>query len=91
MRWLRRKLRHWLNEEDEIKLSRGIVVERDHDRLSQNGMNFCLYKAVGGHILESRAYNPKTDRSEGTLYMIHEDQDFAKQVAQSIMLEQIKL
>jgi hypothetical protein len=91
MNWLRKKLRRWLNEEDEIKLSRGIVVERDHDRLSQNGMNFCLYKAVGGHILESRVYNPKIDRSEGTLYMIHEDQDFARQVAQAIMLEQIKL
>jgi|GEM_PF-4499513 len=28
---------------------------------------------------------------EGTLYMIHEDEDFAKQVAQAIMLEQMKL
>jgi hypothetical protein len=91
MNWLRRKLRHWLNEEDEIKLARATVIERDHDRPSQNGMNFCLYKAVGGHILESRAYNQKTDRTEGTLYMIHEDDDFAKQVAQAIMLEQMKL
>jgi hypothetical protein len=91
MRWLKRKLRNWLNEEDEIKVSRGIVVERDHDRPSQNGMNFCLYKAVGGHILESRVYNQKTDRTDGTLYMIHEDKDFAKQVAQAIMLEQMKL
>jgi hypothetical protein len=91
MRWLKRKLRNWLNEEDEIKLSRATLVERDHDRPSQNGMNFCLYKAVGGHILESRAYNQKTDRTDGTLYMIHEDQDFAKQVAQAIMLEQMKL
>jgi hypothetical protein len=54
-------------------------------------MNFCLYTAVGGHILESRTYNSKTDRTEGTLYMIHEDEDFAKQVAQAIMLEQMKL
>jgi hypothetical protein len=91
MNWLRRKLRRWLNEEDEIKLARATVIERDHDRPSQNGMNFCLYRAVGGHILESRAYNPKTDRTDGTLYMIHEDQDFAKQVAQAIMLEQMKL
>jgi hypothetical protein len=91
MNWLRRKLRRWLNEEDEIKLARATVIERDHDRPSQNGMNFCLYKAVGGHILESRVYSQKTDRTEGTLYMIHEDQDFAKQVAQAIMLEQMKL
>jgi hypothetical protein len=90
MKWLKRKLRNWLNEED-IQLERGIVVERDRSAPSQNGMNFCLYTAVGGHILESRVYNPKTDRSDGTLYMIHEDQDFAKQVAQAIMLEQMKL
>ena len=90
MNWLKRKIRNWLNEED-IQLSRVEVVERDRNSPSQNGMNFCLYKAVGGHILESRTYNQKTDRTEGTLYMIHEDQDFAKQVAQAIMLEQMKL
>jgi hypothetical protein len=54
-------------------------------------MNFCLYQAVGGHILESRTYNQKTDRTEGTLYMIHDDEDFARQVAHAIMLEQMKL
>jgi hypothetical protein len=90
MRWLKRKLRCWLNEED-IQMARLEVVERDRDRPSQNGMNFCLYNAVGGHILESRVYNQKTDRHEGTLYMIHDDEDFAKQVAQAIMLEQMKL
>jgi len=90
MNWLRRKLRHWLNEED-IKLAKASVGDRDRDRPSQNGMNFCLYKAVGGHILESRIYNRKTDNNEGTLYMIHEDDDFAKQVAQALMLEQMKL
>lgn len=90
MRWLKRKLRHWLNEED-IHLERATVIERDRTAPAMNGMNFCLYNAVGGHILESRVYNPKTDRTDGTLYMIHEDQDFAKQVAQAIMLEQMKL
>lgn len=90
MNWLKRKLRNWLNEED-IRLAQASVVERDRDRPSQNGMNFCLYKAVGGHILESRIYNRRTDSNEGTLYMIHEDDDFARQVAHAIMLEQMKL
>ncbi len=89
MNWLRRKLRSWLNDED-IHLERATVIERDRNAPAMNGMNFCLYNAVGGHILESRVYNQKTDRTEGTLYMIHEDQDFAKQVAQAIMLEQMK-
>ncbi len=90
MKWLKRKLRRWLNDED-IELERATVIERDRTAPAMNGMNFCLYNAVGGHILESRTYNQKTDRTEGTLYMIHEDDDFAKQVAQAIMLEQMKL
>lgn len=89
MNWLRRALRNWLQQEEPIQLKETIVASRDTPR--QEGLNFSLYRAVGGHVLESRVYNPKTDRNEGTLYMIHEDQDFAKQVAQAIMLEQMKL
>lgn len=89
MNWLRRAVRNWLNQEEAIELRETVVASRD--TVNQQGMNFSLYRAVGGHVLESRVYNPKTDRNEGTLYMIHEDQDFATQVAQAIMLEQMKL
>lgn len=67
------------------------VTAAPRDQLRNEGLNFTLHQAVGGHILESKKYNEKTDRHENTLYMIHDDQDFAKQVAQSIMLEQMKL
>jgi len=88
MNWLRRAVRNWLNQEEPVQLET-VIAARESPR--QEGLNFFLYRAVGGHVLESRIYNNKTDRSEGTLYMIHEDQDFATQVAQSIMLEQMKL
>jgi len=65
------------------------VLSSDHS-LRAHSMNFRLYNCVGGHILESSVYNSKQDEHQHTLYMIHEDQDFAKQVAQSIMMEQMK-
>ena len=89
MNWLRRVIRNWLQQEEPIQLRETVVSSRDH--LRNEGLNFTLHRAVGGHIFESRKYNEKTDRHENTLYMIHEDQDFAKQVAQAIMLEQMKL
>lgn len=90
MNWLRRAVRNWLNQEEPVMLQREtIVASRDH--LRNEGLNFTLHRAVGGHIFESKKYNEKTDRHENTLYMIHDDEDFAKQVAQAIMLEQIKL
>lgn len=90
MNWLRRALRNWLNQEEPVMPQRELVVS-SRDTPRQEGLNFSLYRAVGGHVLECRVYNQKTDRHDGTLYMIHEDEDFAKQVAQAIMLEQMKL
>jgi glutamate-1-semialdehyde aminotransferase len=65
-------------------------VVREHDQLRSTSMNFRLYKCVGGHVLETSVYVPRNDDNQHTLYMIHEDEDFAKQVAQAIMMEQMK-
>ena len=66
-------------------------VVRENDQLRATSMNFKLYKCVGGHVLETSAYNRRNDENEHNLYMIKEEDDFAKQVAQAIMLEQMKL
>lgn len=91
MNWLKQKIRNWLSNDDHLhgRLKETVVSNRESPR--NEGLNFFLYKAVGGHVFESRKYNERTDRHENTLYMIHEDEDFAKQVAQAIMLEQMKL
>jgi len=66
------------------------AVPTPDSRLRANSMSFRLYPCVGGHILECTTYVERKDEHQHTLYMIHEDQDFAKQVAQSIMMEQMK-
>lgn len=59
-------------------------------RLRASSMNFRLYACVGGHILETSVYNEKEDETDHTLYMINDEDDFAKQVSQAIMLEMMK-
>jgi hypothetical protein len=56
-----------------------------------SGMTFTLYKSVGGFVLETHRYDAKLDRRLNELYMIDEEQDFAQQVAQAIMMESMKL
>jgi len=90
MNWIKQAMRNWLMSERPIGSRELVVAQTDTPRL-QAGLSFCLYRAVGGHVLECRIYNRKTDSNDSTLYMIYEDQDFAKQVAQAIMLEQMKL
>ena len=53
-------------------------------------MKFCLYPAIGGHVLEAAYYHEDKDDYTYKLYMIDENKNFAEQVAQAIMLEQIK-
>lgn len=68
-------------------------VEDHGDQSSQlraDSMMFRLYACVGGHVLETQIYNKREDETEHTLYMIKDDEDFAKQVSQSIMLEMMK-
>jgi len=72
-------------------VSRLFDSDDDHSpQLRASSMNFRLYSCVGGHILETSVYNQKEDEHQHTLYMIKEDEDFAKQVSQSIMLEMMK-
>jgi len=88
---LRRRLLKWLSKEEDnnqVYLVSDSVTSPT--RPSKDGLNFVLYPAVGGHILECRNYDRRTDTNNSTLYMVHEDQDFAQQVAQSIMLEMMK-
>ena len=62
----------------------------DTPKLRASSMNFRLYACVGGHILETSVYNEKEDETDHTLYMIKDEDDFAKQVSQAIMLEMMK-
>ena len=91
---LRRWILKWLSttEDDSAKYGaiREIVSSAPRSSPSREGLNFVLYPAVGGHILECRNYDQKTDRNNSTLHMIHDDQNFADQVAKAIMIEMMK-
>ena len=103
--WFRKKcIKAWNSESEleeaspkEQRLSRGISIRSrsspfDHtsSSLDSTGMRFHLYKAVGGHILETHVYNERNDTTEHTLYMINDDDDFAKQVSEAILMEAMK-
>jgi hypothetical protein len=97
-KWIAKKVRQaWDSAgEDyqprENKVRRGIPISTREigSELSAKGLRFNLYRAVGGHILETHIYDNRTDESRNTLYMINEEDDFAKQVAQAIMVESMK-
>ncbi len=58
--------------------------------LNQSPMNFRIYPATGGHIVEYTFYNEKTDRSDQALHLIPSELDLGSELAKIMTLEALK-
>lgn len=64
--------------------------EDGHIHLSQSAMNFRLYPATGGHIVEYSYYDEKTDRNTQALHLIPSDADLGDALSKIMTLEALK-
>ena len=54
------------------------------------GMQFTVYPANGGHVLEYQYYDQKTDRHTASLHLITADQNMGEVIGQAITFEMLK-
>ena len=86
MKWIKKKLTNWL-------LSDGIDSNRVKDPKSPDSapvLNFRIYNAVNGQILEFHRWDEKSDRSYNSIYIVEKDQDIAKYVSKCLSMELLK-
>ena len=90
MKSLKRRIRDWLNDDDDSMV---IASTRGHDvsHLGSQGFRLQVYKASGGIVIETHAYDEKKDRSNIGLYVITEDQDVGYELGKIITFENLKL
>jgi hypothetical protein len=92
MKWLKRKLRNWINDydnEDVLKLTPSRDVEAQMCD-AEPILNFRVFSAVGGQVVEFRRYDRKTDRSDTSTYIIHKEDDFGEKISKIANLELLK-
>ena len=58
--------------------------------LNQSAMNFRLYPATGGHIVEYSYFDENTDRQTQALHLIPSDQDLGDSLSKIMTLEALK-
>jgi hypothetical protein len=58
--------------------------------LESNGVNFRLYNANGGHVVELTHYDSQTDRQTTGLHIIPASEDLGQSLAHIITLEALK-
>jgi hypothetical protein len=87
-KWLKDKI----NESDrEYEKTRGVIpsLAVKSDSIDSNGTRFTVYKADGGHIVETRTYDRNHD-SQSSLYIVTSEQDLGERLAHIVTYEAIK-
>jgi hypothetical protein len=57
---------------------------------SEPTLQFKVYSAVGGKIVEFSRYDPKSDRTDRQIYIIGKDEDFGEKIAKISTLEALR-
>jgi hypothetical protein len=83
---LRRKFRDWLFDDQPNKVSAVETYSPDCEPI----LNFRIYSASNGQILEFRKYDRKNDRMNSSLYIVEPERDLGEYVAKVISLELMK-
>jgi hypothetical protein len=90
MRWIKRKVRNWLNEPD-YEGGGKVVSARESDHVEADPIiNFRIYSAQNGKILEFSKYDRVKDRSDRSVYIIGKDEDIAEKVGKCLSLELLR-
>ena len=100
MNWFKRMVVKWVREDWEAgsrqedcypttKMSRGNTIA-SRDVNSDPTLQFKVYNAVGGKVVEFSRYDRKQDRNFHDIYIIGRDEDFGAKIAKIAMLENLK-
>lgn len=56
----------------------------------ERAIQFTVYNATGGRVVETRRYDRHKDRNQNGLYIITNEQDFGKEIDKIITMETLK-
>jgi hypothetical protein len=105
MNWFKRMIGRWAYEyrdtPEEVqqdcypspKMGRGNIISTISGRASVDSeptLQFKVYSAVGGKIVEFSRYDPRTDRQDRQIYIIGKDEDFGEKIAKISTLEVLR-
>jgi len=96
MKWLKKVITNWVREDwDNVKEPMANLTSTGRVRptppeINSNGMNFTVYRANGGHIIEHRIYDKRTDRTTNGLHIITDDKDLGEEIGKIITYEQLR-
>ena len=96
IKWFKNKVIQWVKEDWNDSKNSGMINEAIPStiskgrRLDQHGMNFTIYSANGGYVMEYSMYDHRKDERNNALHIITSDQDLGQGIAHIITLEMLR-
>jgi hypothetical protein len=89
MKWLKKRLRNWIN--DEKKSIDEYLVVSSPDEPDGKCIRFKVFRANGGTVVQTDYYDHKNDKDHNNLHVIVEGQDLGQELGKIITFESLKL
>lgn len=95
-KWLLNKLKEQAKEEEnmnygsQLDVPKGLSIGSPSIDQPERAIQFTIYNANGGRVVETRRYDRRTDRSSTGLYIVTSEQDFGKEIDKIITMESLK-
>ena len=94
-KWFAKKcVEAWNNRQDSeavpMPTTKAGLVRGGGPSIDSQGMNFTVYRASGGHIIETRTYDRHKDRNNHGLHIITDDKDLGDEIGKIITYENLK-
>jgi hypothetical protein len=97
-KWFKKKFREWCKEAwyDEQKIESTVAQIATVDSVHGGSLDtsptlqFTVYNAIGGKVVEFRTYDKNRDRRSHQVYIIGKDEDFGEKIGKIATLEVLK-
>ena len=91
MRWLKKRLRNWINDDSDDYITLDKHPIRVSDEPDSECIRFKVFRANGGTVVQTDRYDRKSDRQYNNLHVIVEGQDLGQELGKIITYESLKL
>ena len=97
MSWLKNIIINWVREDwnnasQRLEIGTKLVANRDVEIVAESEpiLNFRVFPAIGGKVVEFRRYDRQRDRHDTQTYIITNEQDFGERIAKIATMENLK-
>ena len=91
MSWLRKKFKNWLYADESYGASKVISVDSISNSVeAEPVLNFRVYSANNGKIIEFSTYDRLKDRTNRSVYVCSPDDDIGEKISKYVNLELLR-